>query len=262
VSSVVAFSFRVFDFPPRPGESTTQLFDRILGGSAVEETAAEFRVVALDDLSELEREEITRRVPPDRRRLLDVGCGAGGTSAALKRRSRDLHVTAVEKDGRLAVRARERLDRVLAGDALESLATLVRGGESFDAFLFADVLEHLEDPFRALSLARSLATPGATLVASVPNAGHLSLVRDLLFGRFDPVPAGLADAGHLRWFTRASLEEMVSETGWKISAIESCPGAPAPEAGEFLAPLARWRDLDAVSLETYQWVVVATAETR
>jgi SAM-dependent methyltransferase len=261
-ASVAAFSFRVSDFPPRPGESTMQLFDRILGGGVEKEAAEEFRVVAFDDPSELEREEITRRVPPGRRRLLDVGCGAGGTSAALKRRSRDLHVTAVEKDGRLAARARERLDSVLAGDALESLASLARGGESFDAFLFADVLEHLEDPFRALSLARSLARPGAVLVASVPNAGHLSLVRDLLFGRFDPVPAGLADAGHLRWFTRSSVEEMISETGWKAAAIESCPGAPAPEAGQFLASLARWRDLDAVSLETYQWIVVATAENR
>lgn len=261
-ASVAAFSFRVSDFPPRPGESTTQLFDRLLGGGLEKEGALEFRVVAFDDPSELERDEITRRVPPDRRMLLDVGCGAGGTSAALKRRSRDLHVTAVEKDGPLAARARERLDRVLAGDALDSLASLARGGESFDAFLFADVLEHLEDPFQALSLARSLAMPGAVLVVSVPNAGHLSLVRDLLFGRFDPVPAGLADVGHLRWFTRASLEEMISETGWKTTAIESCSGAPAPEAGQFLASLARWRDLDAVSLETYQWIAVATAGSR
>ena len=261
-ASLAAFSLRVSDFRPPPGESTAQLFDRILGSGIGKETAAEFRVVAFGDPSELEREEITSRVPAGHRRLLDVGCGAGGSSAALKRRSRDLHVTGVEKDGLLAARARQRLDLVLAGDAVESLASLVRGGEVFDVFLFADVLEHLEDPFRALSLARSLAAPDAVLVASVPNAGHLSLVRDLLLGRFDPVPAGLADAGHLRWFTRASLEEMVSETGWKTPTVESCPGAPPPEAGEFLASLARWRDLDAVSLETYQWIAVAAAEAR
>ena len=133
------------------------------------------------------------------------------------------------------------------------------GGESrtFDAFLFADVLEHLEDPVRSLSLARKLAAPGATLVASVPNAGHLSLVRDLVQGRFDPVPAGLADAGHLRWFTKASLAEALEEAGWQATSIESWPGAPASDSAGFLAALSDWPDLDRESLMTYQWIAVA-----
>jgi 2-polyprenyl-3-methyl-5-hydroxy-6-metoxy-1,4-benzoquinol methylase len=257
---VLAFSFHASDFPTRPGESADEFFDRVLGDGVEKEASAEFRVFAFGDPSELEREEITRHVPAGVGRLLDVGCGAGGSSAGLKRRRGGLHVTALEKDRRLAGRACERLDRVLEGDAVESLTALARDRESFDAFLFADVLEHLENPARALSVARSLAAPGAVLVASVPNAGHLSLVRDLVLGRFDPVPAGLSDAGHLRWFTRASLEEMLRETGWKVATIESCPGVPAPEAGEFLASLARWRDLDAESLATYQWIAVATAD--
>jgi hypothetical protein len=91
----------------------------------------------------------------------------------------------------------------------------------------------------------------------VPNVGHLSVVRDLVLGRFDPVPAGLTDAGHLRWFTRAFLEEALAESGWQAEAIESERGAPPFAVGEFLALAAAWPDADRESLSTYQWVATA-----
>src|SRR5262249_50892892 len=153
------------------------------------------RALDAGDPSEIERPELTRRVPSDRRRLLDVGCGAGGTSAALARRIPGLSTTGIERDPDAAARAAGRPRRGLREDGGEALARLAIEGAAFDAFLFADVLEHLDDPAGALKKARALASPGAVLVASVPNAGHLSLARDLARGRFDPVPAGLADAG-------------------------------------------------------------------
>ena len=88
-----------------------------------------------------------------------------------------------------AALARQRLSDVREGEAGAVLSDLAKAGERFDALLFADVLEHLDDPIRILGLAREVALPEATLVASVPNVGHLSLVRDLVLGRFDPLPA-------------------------------------------------------------------------
>jgi hypothetical protein len=85
-------------------------------------------------------------------------------------------------------------------------------------------------------------------------------VRDLVLGRFDPVPAGLADAGHLRWFTRASLEDALEEAGWKTDRVEGLPGAAAPDAQGFLERASAFPEVDAASLATYQWVAVARAE--
>jgi 2-polyprenyl-3-methyl-5-hydroxy-6-metoxy-1,4-benzoquinol methylase len=254
-----AIAFRAADFPAVPGETVAGLLDRLTGVTASVEKRRDpaFRAFVFNDNSGGEREEITRHVPAGSRRLLDVGCGAGGSSAGLKVRFEGLEVWGIESDRARAELARGRLDRVLVGDAARVLEGL--GGEcrTFDAFLFADVLEHLEDPVQALSLARNLAAPGATLVASVPNAGHLSLVRDLVLGRFDPVSAGLADAGHVRWFTKASLGEALEEAGWQAIAIESWPGAPASDSAGFLAGLSDWPGLDRESLMTYQWIAVA-----
>jgi 2-polyprenyl-3-methyl-5-hydroxy-6-metoxy-1,4-benzoquinol methylase len=255
-----AICFRPSEFAAVPGETVTGLVERLLAGFDRRQLDSNFRVVAFEDLSQRERPELTRHVPSRVRRLLDVGCGAGGSSAALRSRVKGLWVTGIEKDPESAARARGSLDLVIEGDGPRILEGLAREGERFDAFLFADVLEHLEHPVESLSLARALAAPASILVASVPNAGHLSLVRDLLLGRFDPVPAGLADAGHLRWFTRTSLSAALEEAGWRILSIESWPGAPPSRRDEFLSALADWRDLDRESLLTYQWIAVATAE--
>jgi 2-polyprenyl-3-methyl-5-hydroxy-6-metoxy-1,4-benzoquinol methylase len=252
-----AIAFRTDDFPPAAGEPLGAFLARLAAPPTPREVAPEFAVFAFDDPFERERPEVTRHVPLSARRLLDVGCGAGAASAAAKRERPGLAVVGIERDPGAAARARALLDRVHEGDALAALSRLAEAGERFDAFVFADVLEHLEDPAAALALARRLAAPRACLVASVPNVGHVSLVRDLALGRFDPVPAGLADAGHLRWFTRRSLAEALEEAGWSVVTIEAEAGAPARDAQAFLARFEDWPGLDRESLLTYQWIAVA-----
>ena len=210
-----------------------------------------------EEPSDRERPELTRRLPPGAARILDVGCGAGAAIAAGKARNTSWRVTGIEWDAALAARARSRCDRVFEGDLARILPALERDGERFDAIVFADVLEHLEDPVAALSAARRVAAAGARLLVSVPNVGHLSIARDLVAGRFDPIPAGLTDARHLRWFTRFSLAEALDEAGWRNVAIEGEAGAPAPEAVGFLALASAWPDCDRESLATYQWIATA-----
>jgi len=255
----VALLFRPEEFPPSGQEKAGAYIERLSAPPTPRAFDPLFGALSFDDPFGHSRPEVTRRLPSTVERLLDVGCGAGEASAALKSRRPRLHVTGIESDSRAAARARGSLDRVLEGDAGEILAALACAGEKYEGFLFADVLEHLQDPIAPLSRARSLAAPGATLLVSVPNVGHLSVVRDLLLGRFDPVAAGLHDAGHLRWFTRGFLEEALDEAGWRVLSIESLPGAPAPDAEEFLSWLSDWPDADRGSLSTYQWLAVARA---
>ncbi|HLN59319.1 MAG TPA: methyltransferase domain-containing protein, partial [Thermoanaerobaculia bacterium] len=220
----VAIGFRTADFPAAPGESVAGFLERLLAGRDRRQRRPDFRAIRFEDASRRERPELTRHFPPGIRRLLDVSCGAGVFSAALRGRTKGLRVTGIEKDSESARLARGSLDRVIEGNAPRILEDLVREGEMFDAFLFADALEQLEDPVGFLSRARALAAPAATLVACVSNAGQLSLARDLVLGRFDPVPAGLTDAGRLRWFTKASFAEALEEAGWRVVSIEPWAG--------------------------------------
>jgi 2-polyprenyl-3-methyl-5-hydroxy-6-metoxy-1,4-benzoquinol methylase len=267
-----AIGFSVSDFPPSGGETVREYVGRLLSFAPAHRFPGRFAAIVFEQVAGTdparvctrlvtsERPEVVCHLPDRIHCLLDVGCGTGETSAAILRTSPGVSITGIERNAAYAKRARERLDRVIPRDATRALRDLVEEGARFDAFLFADVLEHLEGPIDALTLARGLAVPGATLVASVPNAAHLSLVRDLVAGRFDPVPAGLADAGHLRWFTRSSLEEALDEAGWRTVRVTSLPGAPAPDVEPFLDFVAGFPEFDRDALATYQWVAVARAE--
>jgi SAM-dependent methyltransferase len=246
--------------PPAPAESLAAYAARIQGEATSRPADSGFRALVFEEPSDHPRPELVELLPRTARNLCDVGCSAGGAGAAWKGRAAGGRVIGIENDPRAARIAAGHLDRVLTADALKGLETLGREDARFDAFLFADILEHLEDPVRALGLARRLAEPGARLVASVPNVGHLSLVRDLVAGRFDPVPAGLADAGHLRWFSRDFLREVLEEAGWRVEDIHGLPGGPAPDVEKFLGALADWEQLDRESLGTYQWIAVAVAD--
>jgi len=251
----VALAFRVSNSPPAADETIESYVGRLQWLPGCRRLAG--MVVA--DPSERERPEVTSRLPTGPARILDVGCGSGGLALARARHPR-WKVTGIEKDPRLAALAKERCDTVIPGDLTDVLARLSSAGESFDAIVFADVLEHLEDPVAALSQARRLAGPETVLVVTVPNVGHVSVVRDLLLGRHDPVPAGLCDSGHLRWFTRSSVVEAIEEAGWTVASLDAEPGAPAPDCEAFLELAAGWPDADRGSLGTYQWI--ATARVR
>jgi 2-polyprenyl-3-methyl-5-hydroxy-6-metoxy-1,4-benzoquinol methylase len=256
-SRVPAVAVDLAAVAPREGETVGAFTGRIWEESREVGFDHRFRALVLEDPPDFDRSELLERLPAQTRNLCDAGCAGGAAGRAFRLRAPDVRITGIEKDPRAAALARHRLDRVLEEDVLTALERLDREGEKFDGFLFADVLEHLTDPVAALTRACRLASAGAVLVASVPNVGHLSLVRDLVVGRFDPVPAGLADAGHLRWFDRRFLTECLEEAGWRVKRVEGLSGAPPPDPQPFLSHFGQWEGLDRESLRTYQWVAVA-----
>src|SRR3990172_3815198 len=81
--------------------------------------------------------------------VLDVGCGAGVTGEVLKKEYGAKYVIGLEIDARAAQEAQRRLDEVIGGSVeREDLPFQV---EQFDLILMGDVLEHLIDPWKALS---------------------------------------------------------------------------------------------------------------
>ncbi len=261
IEGPAAFAFRAADFPPRDRETVDRFVRRLLDDPAREHREA-FRVVTFADSSGRERPELTRRLPGGKVRILDVGCGLGAAVASARGSNPAWHVTGIERDPILAAGARGLCDRVLEGDLTRILPELEGAGERFEAIVYADVLEHLEDPVAALAAGRRIAAPDALVLVSVPNVGHVSLVRDLLLGRFDPTPSGLADAHHLRWFTRSFLADVLAEAGWGAVSISVDRGAPAPEADAFVALAAAWPDANRESLLTYQWIAQGRATPR
>ena len=163
-----------------------------------------------------DRKDLLERIAPTAKSVLEFGCGEGALGAALKQRQK-VRVVGIELDHRAAAIAKKRLDDVYEGNALEIVSIL---HEQFDWIVGGDIVEHLEEPWSFLSDLRRLARDDGRLLLSIPNIANASIIGDLLQGRFDYVYMGLTCAGHLRFFTRRSIEEMLSIAGWEIEQID------------------------------------------
>jgi 2-polyprenyl-3-methyl-5-hydroxy-6-metoxy-1,4-benzoquinol methylase len=196
-----------------------------------------------------QRPELVAALPVSMGRVLDVGCGAGGVGRAI--RDRATHLVGIELDARAAESARAVYDEVFVGDVADRLADVV---PPFDAILAYDVLEHLRDPAAVLSRLRSMAAPGALLHVSVPNARHLTLVRDLVLrGTFGYTESGHRDNTHLRWLTRRDLVALLESAGWHV---EETAHGELSRAGRVAERLTRGLSAE---LTVYQWSALARA---
>ncbi len=162
------------------------------------------------------RDDIVDALPRPIGTVLDVGCGSGGVAAGL-RRAGATRLTGIEVVPEQAELARAHYDHVVAAPVQQALDQV---DGPFDTILCLDVLEHLVDPEQVMLDLHRVAAPGARLQVSLPNARHVSLIKDLVFrGTFGYTEWGHRDATHLRWFTRRDIVDAMERTGWAVRCV-------------------------------------------
>jgi 2-polyprenyl-3-methyl-5-hydroxy-6-metoxy-1,4-benzoquinol methylase len=162
------------------------------------------------------RKDIEPLLPKRTGRVLEVGCGRGGTLAWLKATGRARWVVGIELFADAAAVARTKLDELHEGDVDQHIDILAPG--SFDLILCLDVLEHLVDPWATLRRLQSLLRPGGQLIASLPNIRHHSVVLPLLLtGKWRYETAGIMDRTHLRFFSRATAIDLLQQAGLQLA---------------------------------------------
>jgi SAM-dependent methyltransferase len=201
------------------------------------------------------RGDLAALVPEGAGAVLDVGCSRGATAAALRGRGVGF-LAGIEPDPEDAAAAAEVYDEVVRGK-IESVADGFR--RRFDAILFGDVLEHLEDPSDALERVRRWLAPSGVVIASVPNLGHWAVVDDLLRGRFDYVPYSLLSGTHVRFFTRRTLVDLFEACRYRVRTIETVLSPAPPEAAHRREILGSFPGASA-DLDVAEFLAVAEAD--
>lgn len=201
------------------------------------------------------RREIIPLVPAGASRILEVGCGEGKLAKALRgsRPASDLEIVGVEVCDAAAKTAATVLNRVMVGN-VEQMELPYEN--YFDCVIFADVLEHLVDPWRMLRRARKLLRKDGVIVASIPNVQHSRVLINLLLGRWEYEQAGIMDSTHLRFFTRKSIIGLFKSTGYELRRLSAILGSKRVR----LAHFATAGLVD--SFLTRQYLVVADAKAR
>lgn len=86
----------------------------------------------------------------------------------------------------------------------------------FDLVILADVLEHLANPEHLLRCLHPILNQGASIVVSIPNIAHVSVRGQLLTGQFRYTTRGILDRTHLRFFTKGTITECLTSSGFDI----------------------------------------------
>lgn len=140
--------------------------------------------------------------------LAEVGAGSGNLSEMLLERSRITSLSCYEPSSNMYPLLEERLRTQARAVCTHGFFGYGTEGESpkFDAVLYANVLEHVEDDAAELALVHKALRPGGKLLVFVPAGAWL-------FSDFD------RSIGHFRRYGRKGLVKLVRSAGF---TVESC----------------------------------------
>ncbi|MCL5411593.1 MAG: class I SAM-dependent methyltransferase [Patescibacteria group bacterium] len=148
------------------------------------------------------------------KKILDVGCGTGAILRELKRLGIAKEIVGVEIHKESAKAAEKFLDKVFVGN-VEELTLPYKN--YFDYIILADVIEHTSDPWETVNRAVGYLKKDGYLILSIPNIRNWRIFREVfLKGSFEYKEAGVMDRGHLRFFTKKSIEKLLSCLDFRV----------------------------------------------
>lgn len=217
---------------------------------------------AIDPEVENNSHSLILRMVGYNKRVLEAGCASGHMSEVLN--GRGCSVVGIEIDAEVAVAAEPWVERVVIGDFDDGALWNELDGELFDAVLFGDVLEHLNNPLFALRESLKHLLPTGMVVISVPNIAHADVKIALINGSFPYSETGLLDRTHIHFFTKDSLLALVREAGLvttefcrvRVPVFTTEIGVQRSDVDDqVLSALLEERDA-----ETYQFVIKAVRD--
>jgi 2-polyprenyl-6-hydroxyphenyl methylase/3-demethylubiquinone-9 3-methyltransferase len=159
-------------------------------------------------------------------RVLDVGCGNGFLCAEFLRRGCkvvgiDLSSQGIEVARRNYCTARFEM---LPADAhiLENL-----GEEPFDVVVSTEVVEHLYAPREWARGCFTALRRGGTFICTTPYHGYLKNLAIALLGKWDTHTNPLWDGGHIKFWSKRTLAQLLRESGFrnfKFRGVGRMPG--------------------------------------
>ncbi|CAI3633644.1 conserved hypothetical protein [Clostridium neonatale] len=159
---------------------------------------------------------ILKAIKPNSK-VLEFGCATGRLTKYLNQQMK-CQVDIVEIDKEAGARAAIYSEKSLLGDKEGDIEKYIWREKlkecKYDYIIFADVLEHLHDPEAALIKCYGLLKNNGSILLSVPNVAHNSILIDLINDEFKYNNIGLLDNTHITLFAYNSLKRMIKNTGY------------------------------------------------
>jgi 2-polyprenyl-3-methyl-5-hydroxy-6-metoxy-1,4-benzoquinol methylase len=159
-------------------------------------------------------------------RIVDFGCGNGSIAAELAVRKHQVIGIDRSSSGIQLARKRGSTARFevcsLYQDRLFDIA-----GEGADCVLAIEVIEHTANPRRVFEAARRVLRPGGLIIVTTPYHGYLKNIAISLVDGWDRHFQVASVGGHIKFFSRRTLDAMAKEHGFhdrKFQGTGRLPG--------------------------------------
>jgi 2-polyprenyl-6-hydroxyphenyl methylase/3-demethylubiquinone-9 3-methyltransferase len=158
------------------------------------------------------------------RRLFDLGCGNGSVAAHFA--AKGFGVIGVDPSVQGMEQARAAFpDLVIEqGSAYDDLAA--RYG-TFPAVISLEVVEHVYAPRQFARALYELVQPGGIAIISTPYHGYLKNIAIAVSNNFDRHVKPLWDHGHIKFWSRNTLSQLLIEAGFVDIAFHRVGRIPA-----------------------------------
>lgn len=170
------------------------------------------------------RQEIALAKLPPKARAFDLGCGNGATAGMLADMALDVVGVDPSESGIKQAKSAFSKCRFEIGSAYDDLAA--RYGQ-FSVVVSLEVVEHCYDPKHFARTAFDLVAPGGVAIISTPYHGYLKNVALAVSGKMDRHYTALWDGGHIKFFSIATLGQLLRDAGFSQVRFERAGRIPA-----------------------------------
>lgn len=159
--------------------------------------------------------------------VIDIGCGNGALCGILKQQEFDVCGVEYDKGGcKIASQANPEIKFYNLGIYDSPAPIIADYADGFECAVSTEVVEHLFSPQFLPIFASKILRSGGYLIISTPYHGFLKNLMLSLFDHWDKHHTVLWEGGHIKFWSRKTLTQLVEEQGYKVigfHGVGRCP---------------------------------------
>lgn len=157
--------------------------------------------------------------------ILDLGCGNGYLVNYLISLGYNAYGTDASEKG-IAIAKQTNPDRFFVQDLSTGKLPEALQHLNFDTIISTEVIEHLYDPKAFVTFCRDILNGKGELILSTPYHGYLKNLFISIFNKWDNHISPLWLGGHIKFWSRATLSLLLTNTGFTVINFIGCGRLP------------------------------------
>jgi 2-polyprenyl-3-methyl-5-hydroxy-6-metoxy-1,4-benzoquinol methylase len=161
----------------------------------------------------------------ENKKIIDIGCGNGVLANRLIKDGFDVYGIDASKTG-IKIANSVNVDRFFLHDINSGILPKEIRKMQFDVIISTEVIEHLYAPRNYMELCKRILPVGGIIILSTPFHGYLKNLAMALSGKLDTHFTVLWDGGHIKFWSRKTIEILLNEFDFKVTDFRGAGRVP------------------------------------